>query len=170
MGELEASRDGEEPEDGEDQAPDQVGGEHDPAPVHLVAAGPAEQQEQHLRGGDGHADQAERAGVVGEPVDLPGEGDEEDAVAEEGDGHAAHEQGEVAQPQGRAQADPGPLPGGCGGRGQRCADGQRGLRSDRPAAVSRGLTPTPVGRGTPFLSPDLSDDRGRKLALRARCS
>ena len=82
--------------------PDRVTGDHQPPPVEAVAEHAADEQEDDHRQRPRDAHGGERRGDVREVVDLPGEGNDVDAVAEERDRRPAEQQREVADPQ-RAQ-------------------------------------------------------------------
>jgi hypothetical protein len=71
--------------------------QHDPA-LEAVADRAAEQQEQHLWEHPGDTDDRKRRGRVGERVDLPGDRDRVETVAEERHGHPGPKEREVADP------------------------------------------------------------------------
>ena len=87
------------------EAAHDVGGEHHPAAIEAVADHAAEQQEDDRRHGHRDADDGQRGRRVRERVDLPRHRDQEDAVAEQRDAHAAPQQAEVAVAQRDEQAD-----------------------------------------------------------------
>jgi hypothetical protein len=78
------------------QAADNVRREHHAAPLEAVAHGPADQQRCNVRHRPGDADEGERARIIGQPVYLPRDRYEIDAVAEEGNLRSRPEQSEVS--------------------------------------------------------------------------
>ncbi len=98
---------GEDGEGGDDDRACEVGAQHERAPVEPVAEDPRRQQEGDHR--DGHADPEERERGRGVPelVGLPGHRHEEDAVPEEGDGHAGPEETKVPVAERREEVYPG---------------------------------------------------------------
>jgi hypothetical protein len=98
--ELDRAGEREDADDRDGKSAHEVGGDHDPAALDAIRHDSAEQNEEGKRKRPGQADDRERRGRVGEVVDLPGEGDEVDPVADERDGHACPEEGEIPDPQG----------------------------------------------------------------------
>jgi len=66
---------------------DHVAGDHQLAPVEPIRQGTGEEHQQHLGQRPGHADERQRRWVVGKLIDLPGDGDDVDAVSDHRDGH-----------------------------------------------------------------------------------
>ena len=81
----------------------EVGGDQHPAALHAVADDPAREQERDHAARPRQADERQRDRVVVDVVDLPRLGHDEDAVAEQRDGHAGPQQREVALAQGPQQ-------------------------------------------------------------------
>jgi CMP/dCMP kinase len=88
---------------GQHERADQIGRDQHAAALHAVADDPAGEQERGHAAGPRQPDQRERHRVVVDVVDLPGLGHDEDAVAEQRDGHAGPQQREVALTQGPQQ-------------------------------------------------------------------
>ena len=71
---------------------------------------PPTSRNDHLGSGRGHAHVGQRRRVVGNGVRLPGHGDDENAVAQERDGHARPQEPEVPPAQGRRDQHAAALP------------------------------------------------------------
>src|ERR671925_403645 len=87
--------------------PPRVCGEHNLPRVEPVGDDPAGKEERDRRNGHPDADDRERRRRVPQDVRLPGDRDEEDAVAEERDRHARPEQTEVTVLKRREEVDGG---------------------------------------------------------------
>ena len=94
--ELERARDREHAHRADRDGTDDVREDHHAAAVETVGDHAAEEQEDDHRGRPGEADEGERGRAVGQLVDLPGHGDDEDAVADERHGHPRPQKAEVA--------------------------------------------------------------------------
>ncbi len=79
------------------QATDNVRREHHAAPLEAVAHGAADKQRRNVRHRPGDADEGERARIIGEPVHLPRDRHEIDAVAEEGNLRSHPEKNEISR-------------------------------------------------------------------------
>jgi hypothetical protein len=157
--ELDRARQGEDPDDGDGQSPHQVGGDHDSATLDAIGDDPAEQDEDAKRQGPGQTDDREGRGRVREVVDLPGERDEIDPVADERDGHARPEESEVPDPQSGGDPD----------------RGRAGLQVPRPPNRANGLegitsqTSPPPG-STSMRDPDGASRESSSASMRASSS
>ena len=124
-----AERRGGQPEQG--GAAHQVAGEQHAAARQSVGDQSADQQQRELRRGEGDADGRHRRRRARDVVDVPGEGDEQDAVAEQRDAHAGPQQGEVPVTQDPRRPQPRGARGHRGtsdGRAQQFTLGEQGQR------------------------------------------
>ncbi len=110
MPELEGPVERQHAHRGDRQTSDQVGRQEDASSIEPVAHHPPDQEEQDVRDGHRQTDERESRRRIRQLVDLPRERDDEDPVAQQGDGHARPEQPEVPVPE-RFEDDGEPSPG-----------------------------------------------------------
>ena len=104
--EREEARDGERRQHADDDRAPDVRAEHEPATVDAVAEDARREEEDERRDRHRDAEEGQRRGRVPQLVGLPGHRDQEDAVAEEGDGHPGPEHPEVPVPERGEEVDP----------------------------------------------------------------
>ena len=96
MGSAEGEQEGQR---GHGQASGDVGPEQERPAGEAVRDGPAQQQENDLGGGGGQADIGKGRGPVRNGVGQPRDGNDKNAVPQEGNGHAGPQQPEVSPAQ-----------------------------------------------------------------------
>jgi hypothetical protein len=106
MPDLDVTPDGKQAEGEHRSRSDPVRDDHHAPAVEAIADDAADEQEHHHRTSPREPDQRDLARAARQLVRLPGERDEEEAVAEQRDRHPGPEQPEVPDRKGPQHADP----------------------------------------------------------------
>ena len=102
MPQLEDAEQREDPDAADRGRADEIGHDHETAAVVSVRKDTADEQEDHHRQCPRDPHDREGGRDIADLVDLPRQGDVEEAIAEQRDGGAGREEGEVAVRQGRS--------------------------------------------------------------------